>query len=97
MTVHEDDDIHICDECGNVKYFPKCMPINVQFGNGSGNGFRNGNIIHCKNHSVVDIIGKMKGEVVTGLEQVQAHEDELENTFQKSLLEWNDFQSKINP
>lgn len=90
MTVYGDDGIHICDDCGNVKYFPDCMPSNVQFGNGFGfgsrNNFRNGNIIRCKNYSEVDIIEKIKGEVVMGLEQVQMRENELENAFLKTRM-----------
>lgn len=69
-----DDTIHICNDCGNQKHFPACMPETVQF----GNGFGNDNIIACKNHSEKDTIAEIKKGYIESVEADLAARDVVE-------------------
>lgn len=46
-------ELHLCEDCGNIKHFPDCRPDNAEKG-------IEGNIVRCKNYSSFDMLDQNK-------------------------------------
>lgn len=88
-----DNEIHLCDSCGNWESIPECMPSidsgKIEFDEGVGHD----NVIRCSNWSTVNVIAKTKQESVMNPEELAAREHKLDedyNARKKQIIEENE-------